>query len=211
MPSSGCDPGLRPRLQTIPRGGGRPGRDAGPAARRRLPARADRALPPRPPLLALHVLRTVTFQATQAGQPVVQRPELPGRHRGPTPARPVPSPAGHRPAGLAAFRDRPGPDDRPPRLHRLRAGAAPGRPPPSRRVRPTERTLGRPSGQTLAGVGLGSRPVPGLSQSWAARRPRPPRWKHCAASLDDAYRRTAANLPANDGRPHRDRSRTRDA
>ena len=63
-------------------------------------------------------------------------------------------------------------------------------------VRP-QRALGRPSRQAPARGGLGSGPVPGLSQSWAARRPPPPRLESLRRQLDEAYRRTADNLPAN--------------
>ena len=116
------------------RGGGGPGREAGATPGRRLPERTARSLPSRPPLLALsapnrHVSGHSSRPAADAGA------ERPGRLGGPTRARSLPSPLGRGVACLAAIRDRSGPDDRPPRLHPMRAAPAPGRPPPSRRVR----------------------------------------------------------------------------
>ena len=107
---------------------------AGTAPGRRLPERTARSLPSRPPLLAppapdRHVPGHPSRPAAGA------RPERPGR-RWRTNASPIsPRPPWTWCRGLAAIRDRSGPDDRPPRLYPMCAAAAPGRPPPSRRVR----------------------------------------------------------------------------
>ena len=107
---------------------------AGPAAGRRLPARTARSLPPRPPLLALPAPnRPVPGHPSRPAADA--RPELPGRLGGPARARPLQAPLDVVSRCLAAIGDRSGPDDRPPRLHPMRAAAASGQPPPSRRVR----------------------------------------------------------------------------
>ena len=175
---------------------------AGPAPGRRLPGRAARSLPPRPPLLAppapdRHVPGHASRPAADA------RPERPGRLGGPTRARPLPGPPGRRVAGLAAIRDRSGPDDRPPRLHPMRAAAAPGRPPPSRRVRRPSERWGDPRAKLLQGR-PGKRPGPRSVSVLGRQATAAAELESLRRQLDDAYRRTADNLPANDGRPHRD-------
>ena len=130
--SAGPDavPHLRPRLQAATRGSYGPGRGSGTTAGRRLPARTARPLSPRPPLLALsapnhHVPGHASRPAADSGS------ARPGRLGGPSRARPLSGSPRRGVACLAAVCDRSGPDDRSPRLHPVRAGAAPRQPPPS--------------------------------------------------------------------------------
>ena len=92
---------LRPGVQTIPRRGGRPRRDAGPTARRRQSCRADGAVPPHPPVLAPRAPHR-PLPGRPGRSAGGERPELPGRHRGRAPARHEPRSAGSHPSELAA-------------------------------------------------------------------------------------------------------------
>ena len=192
-----CRPS-RPRYRFRPRPPGPahpgrgPGRRPGRAARRPLlrgpadPLQPGASLPARAP-------GGGRVRGDRRGPPRDRGVRLPQGHRGAEAARHESGSPGPPDPGLGAGRDRSGGPGRPPALHVLRPGTAPGRPPTPRPVRARQPPLGRPARQAPARAGLGEGAV--------ARLPDPGTVAHGGPGTGEPRQAARRSLPADREQP----------